>query len=255
VIVSVAAALGLLPAALLAQADLPQLAELDGVSGREEIVAIYVRERLGDRAVTDNTGSLTLTCGSGAPHTLLIAGLDEPGYVVAGIRDDGYLTVQRPDSPPHYQFDRFFPGWPVWITTRANGRIAGIVASPASHFSRSSMSSVGALEDLRIDVGASSRDDVLAAGIEVLDGVSLAKEFIPLGRDKASAPWISSRSGAFLLLNLAGRLQAAPPPGTVTLAFVTRQHSHNTGLERVLQRVRADRVVVLRQVTLFSREI
>ena len=37
-----------------------------------------------------------------------------------------------------------------------------------------------------------------------------------------------------------------PPEGRVTLAFVTQQHYYQAGLVRVLQRVKADRVVLLR---------
>jgi putative aminopeptidase FrvX len=49
-----------------------------------------------------------------------------------------------------------------------------------------------------------------------------------------------------VLLKLADLLERRPPRGTVTLAFVSAQYYHNAGLQRVLARVPAERVVLLR---------
>jgi hypothetical protein len=43
----------------------------------------------------DNIGDIVVTLGSGAQHRLLVTGIDEPGFVVSAITDDGYLRVQR----------------------------------------------------------------------------------------------------------------------------------------------------------------
>lgn len=232
---------------LLAQDELCRLANLHAPSGREHAAAQYVRQRLGDRAETDNTGSVSIHYGSGAPHTLLIAGLDEPGYIVSGVSDDGYLRLQRLADPlPHYQFDTFFQGWPVQVTTSNGSLVSGVVAAPSVHFDSNSSAARG-VASLFVDVGASSRQEVSAAGVGVLDAVTLDKECSSLGEGgEASAPWISSRAGAAVLLRLAGLLERQPPRAAVTLAFVGGQYFHSVGLQRVVARVPADRAVLLR---------
>jgi putative aminopeptidase FrvX len=237
----------LAPAELFGQSELCRLANLHAAPGREQAAAEYVRQRLGDRAQTDNTGSVSISYGSGAPHTLLIAGLDEPGYIVSGVTDDGYLRLQRlADPTPHYQFDTFFQGWPVQISTASGALVSGVVAAPSVHFDGNSSAPRG-VPSLFVDLGASSRDEVAAAEVGVLDAVTLDKECLALGeRGEASAPWISSRAGAAVLLRLAGLLEGEPPPGAVTLAFVSAQYYHNVGLLRAATRLPADRVVLLR---------
>jgi putative aminopeptidase FrvX len=237
----------LVMAQLLAQDELCGLANLHAPAGREQAAALYVRQRLGDRAETDNTGSVSIRYGSGAPHTLLIAGLDEPGYIVSGVSDEGYLRLQRLADPvPHYQFDTFFQGWPVQVTTRSGSLVSGVVAAPSVHFD-SNTSAARGVASLFVDLGASSREEVSAAGVGVLDAVTLDKECSSLGEGReASAPWISSRAGAAVLLRLAGLLERQPPRAAVTLAFVGSQYYHNIGLQRIAARVPADRVVVLR---------
>jgi len=233
-----------------ARADLAALAVLDAASGYEGPVVDYLRRALGGRQEIDNTGSLTVAFGSGRPHTLLIAGVDEPGYVVTAITDDGYLRLQRlAASPPHRNFEDFFLAQPVRVAA-AGGQIHnGVMAALSVHLQseRISPPRLDHPEQLFVDVGARSRQQARQAGLDLLDAVTLEKSFTVLGDSgRLSAPWISGRAGAAVLLALGRALGQAPPAGTVTLAFVSQQYSGHRGLARVLQRVDADRVVWLK---------
>ena len=238
----------LLAAALNAD-ELSDLAVLDGASGNEGPVLEYVRKRIGGRQEVDNTGSLTATFGSGKPHTLLIAGLDEPGYAVSGITDDGYLRVQRlVAAPPHHRFEDFFVAQPVRVTTAAGKTLNGVMAAPSVHLQSERQTSVRVdhPEEMYVDLGARSQAEVRQAGVDLLDPVTLEKHVTKLADGRVSAPWISGRTGAAVLLELARWMAAAAPKGTVTLAFASQQYSGNRGLARLAARVEADRVVWLR---------
>ena len=229
--------------------DLAALAALNAVSGYEQEALDYVRTRVGGHQKVDNTGSLTATFGTGQPHTLLVAGLDEPGYLVSRIDQDGYLRVHRlADPAPHYDFDDFFVGQPVLVRTRAGRTLPGVVAARSAHFqSQRPYSSTIDPRELFIDVGASSKREVGAAGIDLLNPVTLEKRFFALGKSgSVTAPWVSARAGAAILLQLAAAMRASPPESAVSLAFVSQQFFYNRGLVRVLKRVSADRVVVIR---------
>jgi len=66
------------------------------VSGHEERLGAAIRERVKELGPkTDNLGNVYVTMGSGAPHKLIAVAMDEPGYVVSGITEEGYLRVQR----------------------------------------------------------------------------------------------------------------------------------------------------------------
>ena len=231
----------LLPAA----SELETLATLSGVAGREGEVLRYVQARVGGRQSVDNTGSLTATFGAGAPHTLIIAGLDEPGFVVSAVNAEGYLRLYRlADPEPHYRFDSFFRGQPVQILTRSGVR-AGAVAARSVHF-ESGRSPGSAATELFVDVGAGSKRQAAAAGISILDPVVLEKRFARLGpAGKVTAPWISSRAGAAVLLKLAAAFAKNPPKGTVTLGFASAQYYYQAGLLRLLERVQAGRCILI----------
>ncbi len=236
----------LLLAGTLPAADLEALARLSAASGYEAPVLAYLQERVGGRQEVDNTGSLTATFGEGKPHTLLIAGMDEPGYVVSGITPEGYLRVQRLSStPPHHRFEDFFVAQPVRVTTAAGKALNAVVAAPSVHLQseRASTVRVDHPDGLYVDLGARSRGEVREAGVDVLDSVTLEKELTRLGQVRVSAPWISGRAGAAVLLGLARRMTSAAPKGTVTLAFAAQQYAGNRGLARLVERVDADRVV------------
>lgn len=236
-------------AASLCRADLAVLATMDGASGYESHVAEYVAKLAGGKQQIDNTGSLTATFGSGSPHTMLIAGLDEPGYVVSAITPEGYLRVHRLSAtPPHHNFDSFFAAQPVRITTAKGSVLNGVVAGLSVHLQseRYTSARIDHPDQLYVDIGARSEREAREAGVDVLDPVTLDKSFTELaGGDRLSAPWISARSGAAVLLELARRLQKASPAGTVTLAFVSQQYAGFAGLARVLARLNADRIVWL----------
>ena len=233
-------------AACLGGADLAVLATLDGASAYESAVLAYVRKNVGGRHEIDNTGSLTATFGSGKPHTLLIAGLDEPGYVVSAITEDGYLRVHRlSQNPPHHNFENFFLAQPVRVTTSGGKTVNGVVAALSVHLQseRSSTVRIDHPEEFYVDIGARSRREVRQADVDLLDPITLEKSLTELGSaGRVSAPLISGRAGAAVLIEL-GRRLAGAPQGTLTLAFVSQQYSGHRGLARVAERVAADRVV------------
>ncbi|HYM10359.1 MAG TPA: hypothetical protein VEU62_06490, partial [Bryobacterales bacterium] len=152
--------------------SLQALATLDGASGYERPVLEYVRKAVGGKQQVDNTGSLTATFGNGSPHTLLIAGLDEPGYVVSAITPDGYLRVHRLfATAPHHDFDSFFLAQPVHVTTAAGKMVNGVVAALSVHLQPDRAATVPRAdhpEQMYIDIGARSEAEARAAGVDLL---------------------------------------------------------------------------------------
>ncbi|HLK52941.1 MAG TPA: hypothetical protein VKU42_05760, partial [Candidatus Angelobacter sp.] len=79
---------------------LRELVETPAVSGYEQSVGKKIVARLKAmpqkyETKTDNMGNITVTVGSGEPKRLVVAPIDEPGFVVSGITPEGYLTLQR----------------------------------------------------------------------------------------------------------------------------------------------------------------
>lgn len=241
------ALLGILASGILVGTDLTQLAGLDGAPGDEARVIEFIAKRAGGVQRTGANGSLVVSFGRGSPKTLVIAGVDEPGFVVSAIHPQGYLWLQ-PLAATQFGagLHRYFRGQHVRVSTRTGQLVAGVVPAPSVHFaSLAEARSRNSPEVLVIDIGASSSQDVKAAGVGVLDRVTLEKRVAVLSEDWLSAPWVSSRTGAALLLSLSRRLRHQRFQGTVMLAFVTQQYPYNAGTARVLRSEGAGRVLLV----------
>lgn len=222
------------------------LAALDGGSADEARVVDFIAERVSGKSRKGANGSLLVEFGSGAPRTLFVAGVDEPALVVSGIHAEGYLHVRPHAQAPFgtHLADRFL-GQHVNVATRAGQLVAGVVAAPSVHFGSSGRRRVAPDESLFVDIGATDAEDVASAGVEILNRVTLAKRAAFISEGWLASPWISSRVGAQILIELVPHLRQAQFEGSVILAFVTQRYPNNAGLARALRSVPADRVILL----------
>ena len=120
------------------------LVAVPGISGYEAPVreAIEMLLPTGARVRADNLGNIVIRTGNGSPHTLIVAPLDESGFVVSAITDEGYLRVHRHTAAPGPRMaTQFFIGQPVQIRTAAGNVVPGVTATPSAH--------LRALRDLR----------------------------------------------------------------------------------------------------------
>ena len=115
--------------------SLREFVDTPAVSGYENQLTDKIHADMKDlHAETDNLGDVIVTLGSGAPHRLLVAPIDEPGFVVSEITPDGYLRVQRlPQGGLPAIFNEMYAAQPVRIETSAGKWIDGVVAGLSVH--------------------------------------------------------------------------------------------------------------------------
>jgi putative aminopeptidase FrvX len=232
---------------------LQQLIEVPGVSGYESAVREAVEMLLptGARVRADNLGNIILRTGNGTPHTLIVAPLDEPGFVVSAITDDGYLRVHRPGAGPGVRlWTQFFVGQPVYVLTPTGRRVAGVTATPSSHLrafhDAAAESRIKSIDDIWIDVGAETRAEVEKLGVRLLDSITLRDRGHVLAGGRVSGIAAAGRAAALALAELVRRSPGRGAKGSVTLAWVTQSEYGNRGLLRLLDTLSPDALVVLR---------
>ena len=210
------------PAAPLVQ----RLASIPAPIGYEHALADSLLALL-PGARRDRAGDVTLTLGSGAPRRLIACPMDEPGWIVGGIRDDGYLTVRRLPGRTPPLFDQHAEGQRI-ILLGDKGLVPGVVGVRSVHLTRgrSSTDEPFTFDDAFVDVGASSADDVAALGIRVTTPFVLARSPQAYGKGLLAAPSIGTRAACAALV----RAASAKPRGTVVIAFVVEQGLSARGL-------------------------
>src|ERR1700686_2281935 len=230
------------------------LEETPAVSGYEQHLAAEIRDSIkGFSPQTDNLGNVYVTLGSGAPHRLMVTPIDQPGYVVSEITPDGYLRVQRlPQRAPNAVFDLLHAAQPVWIMTRDAEWIPGVFAGLSVHLqpSRQNAPTMAHLDEMYVDIGASSAEQVRAAGVDVLDPISLIQYPQVIGTDEFAGPATGDRFGCSVLLDLLRLLagQKANIPGTLTIAFATQQWTGGRGLDRLLNELHPDELIYVGRI-------
>src|SRR5581483_8939228 len=116
--------------------DLAALSRIPAVPGYEQNLAAAIAHDLaGLHPNTDNLHDVWVTVGRGSPHRLIVAAIDQPGYVVSALTPQGYLRVERlPQREPNAVFDTMSFAQPVQVQT-ASGLLPGGFGGVSIHLS------------------------------------------------------------------------------------------------------------------------
>jgi len=231
---------------------LRELVETPAVSGYEQSVSKLIAARIKAmpqhyNAHVDNLSNVTVTLGSGSPKRLIAAPIDEPGFVVSGITPEGYLTLQRlPQGGNLPLFNDLYAANPVLLQTSKGDWIHGAMAGISIHLlpQRQHPPSMADLDNMYVDVGATSAEQARAAGADVLSPLAIDRTFYALDHGmKYASPAIGDRFGAAALLEVLRTLDPHVLKGTVTFAFVTQQWLGARGLQKVLYQLNPDELI------------
>lgn len=195
---------------------LKELTEAHGVPGYEAPVRAVVRkhlEPLGDIS-QDKIGSVICRVpGSAeAPRVMLAGHMDEIGFMIKHITKEGFLHF----LPLGGWFDQVLLGQRVVIKT-GQGDVVGVIGAKPIHLQPPDQrDKVVKKQDMYIDIGASSQEEVEAAGVKPGDPVIPRADFVPLANGKTYlSKAFDDRVGTALVISTLKALQGQPHANTV----------------------------------------
>jgi putative aminopeptidase FrvX len=204
---------------------LAPLVESYGVSGMEEPVRATVQRLLPRwaRTETDSAGNLWLTLGKGEPTVVFVAHLDEIGFRITGIREDGTLDL----TPAGGLFPSLWEGKPALVHTE-RAIIPGVFmprdSTAATDLKRTP-------PDLRADVGTASRDETAALGIRVGHTLTMPKHYVRLAGTRATGRSFDDRVGSAAQILAVRRLDPARLRHRVIFLWSAREEIGLEGAE------------------------
>ena len=213
-----------------------RLTSMTAITGYEQSMTDSLLSLL-PGSTRDRTGSVTVSLGRGAPKRLIYCGLDEIGYAVGNISDDGYITLRRVGGGVRLSplFDQQLEGHRVTVFGR-RGPVPGVVAVRSTHLTRGRPTGNEApftVDNAYVDIGAASRDEVLALGISLLSPVALTKRPQRYGNGLLAAPNAGRRAACAALA--AAALSHPRVRGTVVLAFTVQSlYADTAGLKTIV---------------------
>lgn len=205
-----------------AQSILAPLVESHGVSGAEGPVREVVKRFLPAWAVssTDTAGNLWVRVGQGNPVVVFVAHMDEIGFRVTGIRDDGTLELETRGG----FFPSLFEAKPALVHT-AQGDVAGVFLP------RDSGSTRRTPPPLRVSVGTSSRSATVARGVTPGGTVTMPKQYVRLSGTRATGRSFDDRVGTAAQLVALRRLDRAALKHQVIFIWSVREEIGLEGAE------------------------
>jgi len=216
---------------------LKELSEALGPSGFEDTVRLIIKkklEKLGFKSAEDGLGNLFVRLGEGRPLTLIAAHMDEVGFIVKYIMSNGFLRVASLGGVN----PGIMPGTSVAILGE-KGVVKGVFGTIPPHLlKRGDGQREVRVEDLYVDIGASSREEVEASGIKLGTPLTFDTDFWDLG-EAVSGKAFDDRLGCFALLEA---LRTAEPPsrGSVIIAFTVQEEVGTRGASVLAHRFNPD---------------
>ncbi len=231
--------------------DLKEYVETPAIPGHEKALGTKIRTELASfHPQMDNLGDVVVTIGSGSPKRLVVAPMDEPGYVVSGITDEGYLRVERlPQFGNLRLLEDLFAAQAVRVESASGKLIYGVAAGKSVHLqppSTEDRQPVG-VEDMYVDVGASSKEEAQRGGADFLNAISIDRNLVGVGRF-LSGYSVGDRFGDAALVELLRTIDTTKVKGTLTVGFVVQQWAGARGLQRILEKVKPEEMVFVGQL-------
>jgi len=198
---------------------LRRLSDAHGLSGFEGDIKTIIRKELEghvDEIREDALGNL-IAVKKGSDFSVMIAShMDEIGLMVQYIDEKGFIKFVG------------IGGWfnPTLHTQRVllhgnKGPVPGVIGSKPPHvMTPEDRKKEIKLEDLFIDVGASTAEEVAALGIEIGTPVTIEQELIPLANNRVTGKALDNRVGVYVLIETIKKMKT---PMTVYAVFTVQE--------------------------------
>lgn len=207
---------------------LKALSYADGVSGCEANAASAASDILKKyckNVYTDASGSVIGTYGDYSddmPHVLLDAHLDQVGFIVTAITEEGFLKVGNVGGLDM----RIMPAQNVLVHGRET--VCGVVSSVPPHLSGNEQK-VSDITELLIDTGYSREElsEIVSPG----DRITFDTPFMKLHGDRIAAHSMDDRCGIAAILYALSLLEGKEIPCRLSVLFSVREETNEGGAE------------------------
>ncbi len=218
---------------------------LDGISSREEVVRNYIIDKIKNEPtcsyIIDNLGNLiTEKKGKRTPKNKIMidAHTDEVGLIVSYITDDGSIKFHNVGS--------INPKVLLGRTVKLNGLTGVIGIKPVHLVSKDKANDIPEIDDLYIDIGASSKEEA-EKYVSLGDSAVFDSEWVEFGENNQfiKAKALDDRLGCAIMLDMLLSEQEVD----ITFTFTVQEEVGCRGAITATNRVNPDFAIALECTT------
>lgn len=223
------------------RADLISLMMIPGLSGYEERVADAIRTRLdaiGLKHRTDRMGNVIATIDGDpdAPSLMLFTHMDQLGFIVRKVRDDGLIRVERMGGVP----ERALASQQVLLCVTGQD-LPGIITNKAHHSTTPDEKyQVVKAPDLLVDAGFVSKAEAEKAGVRIGTPIIYQPRVMELGDHRVAGTSVDDRAGCAVQLAVAEELARRAGGPSVHLVFSVQEEFNLRGAQVAAQSLKPD---------------
>jgi tetrahedral aminopeptidase len=225
---------------------LEKLSNAPGVAGFEEPVREAIAETVRpfvDEMRVDTLGNLIATRRGKTAFTLMLdAHMDEIGFMVQHIDAQGFIGF----TPLGGWDPRLLPSHLLTILTRDGKRIEGVVGTQPPHILKpADREKVIQIEDMFLDVGATSREEVRKMGVRIGDPVVVHYPFRRIGKEMVLGKALDDRAGCGVIIRTLEALDGIDLDATIVAAFVIGEERGMIGARTAAYQIEPDLAIAL----------
>ncbi len=211
---------------------LKTLSSLPGISGHEEAVADYIKQKisqLGFNFKVDVLGNIIVRVPAKknvSNKIMVFAHMDEIGFLVRRIDKNGMLRIERVGGVP----EKCLQGQSVMVCSKF-GLIPGIIGTKSYHLTLpEERALLPRFEEIYVDIGASSSEEVEKLGIKIGTPIIYAPRFYFLINNMISGKALDDRAGCWVLIKILEYLKNTNFNSTeIFVVFTVQEEFHLQG--------------------------
>ncbi len=220
----------------------------EAVSGYETKMAFKMKAQFqpfADEVAIDKVGNTIARIDgtdSDAPVVMVFAHVDQLGFVVRKIEGNGLIQIDRLGGIP----EKVLPALKVSVRTIEGQYLPGVITIKAHHATPPEEKyKVDLVTSLFVDVGASSRKQVIDAGVRVGCPICYKPSFSQLMGTLVSGTAVDNRGGCAALIGIAEELSLNRPKSTTYLVGSVWEEFNLRGAIIAARRVQPDLAICI----------
>jgi putative aminopeptidase len=206
-----------------------ELMLIPGLSGYETRVRKRLKtqmEALGLSATTDRLGNLISTLEGQGPSVMLFAHMDQLGFVVRKIENNGLIRLERLGGVP----ERALASQEMLICIAEGRDIPAVIANKSHHATTPDEKyRVVPYAELYLDAGFRSPEDARIAGVDVGTPVVYGPRIFDLANGQLCGTSIDDRAACAVIVEVARALKASGKHPTVHFVFSVQEEFNLRG--------------------------
>lgn len=181
--------------------NLEKLSNACGVTGREspvrELMIKLLKPYTDEIRVDKLENVIAIKKGkTNSPTIMLAAHMDEIGLMVKTITKDGFIKFAKVGGID----DRILQAQKVVVHTK-QGQCAGVIGSKPPHVQKEEeRKKIVTYDELFVDIGAGSKEDVASKGVSIGDAISFDVKYSSLGNGNVLGKAFDNRAGCTAMI-------------------------------------------------------